>query len=75
MFPFSSPFCFLQDKTVYCPMSNKPLKMKDLITVNFTLAEDKDDKRPLVAREVRYKCAVTGDILSNSTPVAVLRPR
>ncbi|XP_072034874.1 nitric oxide synthase-interacting protein-like isoform X2 [Amphiura filiformis] len=62
------------DKTVYCPMSNKPLKIKDLIQVNFTIAEDKDDKRPLVAREVRYKCAVTGDMLSNSTPVAVLKP-
>lgn len=61
------------DKTVYCPMTNKPLRIKDLIQVNFTIVVDKDDKRPLVAREVRYKCAVTGDILSNSTPVAVLR--
>lgn len=56
-------------------MTNKPLRIKDLIQVNFTIVVDKDDKRPLVAREVRYKCAVTGDILSNSTPVAVLRGR
>ncbi|XP_071956005.1 nitric oxide synthase-interacting protein-like [Antedon mediterranea] len=61
------------DKTVYCPMSQKPIKMKDLITVNFTLADEKDSQ-PLVAKKVRYKCAVTHDILSNSVPCVVLKP-
>lgn len=52
-------------------MSKKSLKVKDLITVKFTLI-DKDDK-PLVAKAERYKCAVTGDTLGNSVPCAVLK--
>ncbi|XP_033095493.1 nitric oxide synthase-interacting protein-like, partial [Anneissia japonica] len=70
-------FCLIlfvfQDKTIYCPISKKPIKMKDLITVKFTLADEKDSQ-PLVAKKVRYKCAVTHDILSNSVPCVVLRP-
>jgi len=31
-------------------------------------------KKSLIAKEERYKCAVTHDILNNGTPVAVLRP-
>ncbi len=64
------------DKTIYCPMSGKALKMKDLIDVKFLLIkpEDKDAKKSLIAREERYKCAVTHDVLNNSTPVAVLKP-
>lgn len=64
------------DKTVYCPMSGKPLKMKDLIEVNFLLINpgEKDAKKSLVAREERYKCAVTHDVLNNATPAAVLKP-
>ena len=67
------------DKTVYCPMSRKPLKMKDLIEVKFKELRDDEvaksgKKRSLISREERYVCAVTNDVLSNSTPVAVLRP-
>ena len=81
------------DKTVYCPMSGKPLKFKDMIEVKFKLLDDEGEeekasstvyvagkpqgepkKKSLVAKEERYKCAVTQDILNNGTPVAVLRP-
>ena len=64
------------DKTVYCPMSGKPLKMKDLIEVKFQLIkpDEKDAKKSIIAREERYKCAVTHDVLNNATPCAVLKP-
>ena len=67
------------DKTVYCPMTGKPLRMKDLIEVKFKEIRDEDDakpgkKRSLISKDERYVCAVTNDVLSNSTPVAVLRP-
>lgn len=62
------------DKTVYCPLSRKPLKAKDLVDVQWTLTKDPDDKKSLISREERYQCAVTGDVLNNSTQCAVLRP-
>jgi len=40
-----------KDETVRCPMSGKPLKLKDLIPVTFTLAKD-GDKRALIAKDV-----------------------
>lgn len=61
------------DKTVYCPMTGKPLKMKDLIDVKFTLVKDPDDKKSLIVKDNRYMCAVTHDVLSNSVPCAVIR--
>ena len=62
------------DQHVYCPVSRKPISMKDLIDVKFKLANDVDpNKRPLVAVRDRYVCAVTGDLLGNSVPCAVLR--
>lgn len=61
------------DKTIYCPMSGKPLKIKDLLDVKFTEVKDPDDKKSLIVKENRYMCAVTHDILSNSVPCAVLR--
>lgn len=54
-------------------MSNKPLKVKDLLDVKFTEVKDPDDKKSLIVKENRYMCAVTHDILSNSVPCAVLR--
>ncbi|XP_073458267.1 nitric oxide synthase-interacting protein [Aquarana catesbeiana] len=62
------------DKNVYCPMSGKPLKMKDLITVKFTKVDEKVDRVGLINRQDRYVCAVTRDMLGNSVPCAVLRP-
>ncbi|XP_050075246.1 nitric oxide synthase-interacting protein homolog [Anopheles maculipalpis] len=62
------------DSKIYCPVSNKPLKAKDLIEVKFTLVKDPSDKKSLIAKENRYMCAVTHDILNNSVPCAVLKP-
>ncbi|KAJ2950408.1 hypothetical protein O0L34_g8650 [Tuta absoluta] len=61
------------DPTVYCPISCKPLKMKDLIEIKWTLVNDPDDKKSLIAKENRYMCPVTHDILSNAVPCAVIR--
>ena len=61
------------EKTVYCPMSGKPLKVKDLTDVVWTEVKDPDNKASMISREDRYQCAVTGDTLYNSTPCAVLR--
>lgn len=62
------------DPTILCPVSQKPIKAKDLIDVKFTMVQDPDDKKSLIVKENRYMCAVTHDILSNSVPCAVLRP-
>ncbi|XP_049888206.1 nitric oxide synthase-interacting protein homolog [Pectinophora gossypiella] len=61
------------DPTVYCPISGKPLKMKDLIEIKWTLVNDPDDKKSLIAKENRYMCPVTHDILSNAVPCAIIR--
>lgn len=65
---------FFQDKTITCPISERPLKTKDLIDVKFTAVNDPDDKKSIITKENRYMCAVTHDILNNSVPCAVLRP-
>ncbi|KAI5730330.1 hypothetical protein M8J76_012496 [Diaphorina citri] len=51
------------DTTVYCPMSQRPLKMKDLIPVKFTLVKDPTDTKSLILKQNRYML-----------PCAVLRP-
>lgn len=61
------------DPNVYCPISGMLLKMKDLIEVKWTLVNDPDDKKSLIAKENRYKCPVTHDILSNAVPCAIIR--
>lgn len=54
-------------------MSGKPIKMKDLINVKFTLVNDKDDKRSLIVKDdERYMCAITKDVLKNSVRVRTL---
>lgn len=53
-------------------MSGKPLRMKDLIDVKFKLANDLNDPKKLITKPERYICAVTSDILNNSTPAAVI---
>jgi nitric oxide synthase-interacting protein len=60
--------------TIYCPVSGKPIKMKDLIEVKFTLA-DPNAKKSLISlsQENRYVCAVSKDVLTNSMQLAVLR--
>lgn len=61
------------ENSVFCPMSGKPIKLKDLVDVKFTEIRDPDDKKSLIAKKNRYMCAVTHDILSNSVPCAVIR--
>jgi nitric oxide synthase-interacting protein len=62
------------DKTIYCSISGKVLRMKDLIEVKFTPANDPDDsKKSLIAKEIRYVCAVTKDVLTNAQQLAVLK--
>ncbi|TNM94290.1 nitric oxide synthase-interacting protein [Takifugu rubripes] len=61
-------------KTVLCPMSGKPIKMNDLITVCFTPLDPTLSRVSLLTRQDRYVCAVTRDVLGNSVPCAVLRP-
>lgn len=60
------------DNTIYCPMSGKPLKVKDLIDIKLTPIGD--SKGSLITKDVRYKCPITHDALSNSVPCAVLKP-
>ncbi|KAF8777799.1 Nitric oxide synthase-interacting protein like [Argiope bruennichi] len=60
-------------KAVLCPMSGKPLKIKDLVPVKFTEVKTPHERKSLMSRNVRYTCAVTHDVLGNSVPVAVLR--
>ena len=64
-----------QDKTIYCPVSGKPLRAKDLINIKFIEVKDPDDKKALITKENRYMCAVTHDILSNAVPCAVIKTR
>jgi len=61
------------DMNVYCPMSGKVIRMKDLVTVKFRLAPVEDGKS-LISRKERYICAVSHDALFNSVPCAVIRP-
>ncbi|CRK90190.1 CLUMA_CG003904, isoform A [Clunio marinus] len=62
------------DSKIYCPISGEPLKIKDLIDVKFTPANDPDDKnKSLIAKESRYVCAVTKDVLTNAQQLAVLK--
>ena len=56
-----------------CPMSGKPLRLKDLIPVHFTLA-DKHSSVALEARQERYICAASHKPLRNAVPCCVLRP-
>lgn len=61
------------DKTVFCPVSDKPLKIKDFIDVKFTKIEKSDERDSLQGKRDRYKCPVSGDVLGNNIPCAILR--
>lgn len=61
------------DEKVRCPMSGKPLKLKDLIEITLTPINDRDQKTSLITKQARYVCAVTNDVLGNSVPCAILR--
>jgi nitric oxide synthase-interacting protein len=62
------------DKNIYCPISGKVLRLKDLVNVKFMPAnDDPNEKKSLIAKEIRYVCAVTKDVLTNSQQLAVLK--
>lgn len=61
------------DDKVRCPMSGKPLKLKDLLDITFTAINDRDKKTSLITKQARYVCAVTNDVLGNSVPCVVLK--
>lgn len=61
------------DDKVFCPMSGRALKMKDLMDITFTAIKDGDSKKAVIVKDARYVCAVTNDILGNSVPCAVLK--
>lgn len=61
------------DKNIYCPVSGKILKIKDLLPIKFTEVNDPDDKQSLIVKQARYMCPITHDVLSNSTPCAVIK--
>eukprot|EP00037_Helgoeca_nana_P024932 m.267818 g.267818 ORF g.267818 m.267818 type:complete len:306 (+) comp26790_c0_seq1:229-1146(+) len=60
------------DTKTKCPMSGQNLKLKDLVAVNFTLA-DKHSTEAIEARKERYVCGVTHKPLRNAVPCCVLR--
>lgn len=60
------------DEKVRCPMSGKPIKLKDLVDVHFTHIKDRDTKTAIISKQARFVCAVTNDVLGNSVPAAVL---
>nr|CAG4648012.1 EOG090X08E0 [Moina brachiata] len=76
MTPDSKPVIIpTPDTNIYCPVSGKILKIKDLIDVKFTLAPNDDEPgKSLIGRRIRYMCPVTRDILSNSAPCTILKP-
>jgi len=61
------------EKTVYCPISRKPIKMKEFTDIKWTYVRDPDEKRSLISRDERYQCAVTGDVFNDSSHCAVLK--
>nr|CDS33886.1 CDP diacylglycerol glycerol 3 phosphate [Hymenolepis microstoma] len=66
------------DTTIRCPMSGKPIRYKDLVTVKFTnfVPDDKgaSGNRSTTSNEIRRICAVSSDPLTSATPCFVLRP-
>ncbi|CAJ0942927.1 unnamed protein product, partial [Mesorhabditis belari] len=57
---------------VLCPVSNKPLKLKELLEVKFTPMPD-DGAKSIYSKKVRCMCPVTYDALTNTTRCAYLK--
>ncbi|XP_045895505.1 nitric oxide synthase-interacting protein [Micropterus dolomieu] len=55
-------------KAVLCPMSGRPIKMNELITVRFTPLDSSLDRVALLTRQDRYVCAVTRDSWATVSP-------
>lgn len=61
------------EQRVFCPLSGKPLKIKELMPVKFTVMPDDNGNKSLMSRKVRYMCPVTHDALTNTTRCAYLK--
>ena len=64
------------DGVVRCPVTNEPLRLKAMIPVKFTTAEEGDTAADLVgkAAKERYVCPLSKKALTNANPATVLRP-
>mmetsp|Transcript_29574 Transcript_29574/g.59724 ORF Transcript_29574/g.59724 Transcript_29574/m.59724 type:complete len:327 (+) Transcript_29574:72-1052(+) len=63
------------DQRVMCPISHKPLRLKDLVSVKFApLDPSKDVTLNNVGANQRYVCPISSKTLSNSVAAAVLKP-
>ena len=73
--PASSKKTQLQkpDTNVYCPMSGKPLRVKDLFPVFFTPIDRVATGSSSLTKQDRWMCPVTHDVLSNSVPCTFLK--
>ena len=62
------------DDKVRCPMTNQPLRLKDLVSVKMTkLNESEDVTKNHLNHNERYMCPISKKTLSNATPCVVLR--
>ncbi|MFH4973956.1 hypothetical protein AB6A40_000665 [Gnathostoma spinigerum] len=62
------------DQRVLCPVSGKPLKIKELMPVKFTPVPSNDEVSGRTSSDkVRYMCPVTHDALTNATRCAYLK--
>ncbi|PAV79686.1 hypothetical protein WR25_08618 [Diploscapter pachys] len=61
------------NQKVLCPISEKTLKLKDLMEVKFTETPDSEPSKSNAAKQHRYMCPVTHDVLTNTTRCAYLK--
>lgn len=64
------------DGVVRCPVTNDPLKLKQLFPVKFSPADDEASTSETLAKpkNERYICPLTKKALTNNNPAALLRP-
>jgi len=64
------------DSIVRCPLTNDPLKLKQLYAVHFTPADEGATTAEILGKpkNERYICPLTKKALSNINPAALLRP-
>mmetsp|Transcript_46213 Transcript_46213/g.108453 ORF Transcript_46213/g.108453 Transcript_46213/m.108453 type:complete len:327 (+) Transcript_46213:180-1160(+) len=63
------------EQRVMCPISHKPLRLKDLVSVKFTpLDAGRDVTLNNVGANQRFVCPISSKTLSNAVAAAVLKP-
>ncbi|KAI1710187.1 zinc-finger of nitric oxide synthase-interacting protein domain-containing protein [Ditylenchus destructor] len=60
---------------IMCPITEKPLKYKELMQVKFTPIDNdhNGDHAKLVGKKYRYMCPITRDVLTNTSRCAYLK--